>query len=145
MEESGAAYFTILVFALGAIAVVLGGLLLAALLRPHEPHPEKEIPYECGEDPIGTAHVRYNIRFFLVALVFLIFDVEIVLTVPVAVVFRKALGSGLALFVFIEILVFMAILFLALLYVWARGDLDWIRTVRRPRGEGPERTGGIRQ
>ena len=109
------------------------------------PHPEKAAPYECGEDPVGSAHVRFNIRFFLVALVFLVLDVELLLTIPVAVVFREALGAGAGWLALGEVVVFLALAFLALVYVWVRGDLDWIRLVRPPRHAGPEREGGIRQ
>jgi len=138
-------HFAIFIFVVGAVAVVFAGLFLVRLLSPREPHPEKGMPYECGEDPVGSARIRYNIRFFLVALIFLVFDVEIALTIPVAVVFRETLGTAAGVFALIEIAIFLAILFFALVYVWVRGDLDWIRGVRRPRKVGPERPGGIRQ
>ena len=84
--------------------------------------PDKFIPYECGEVPEGTAWIRFNIRFYVCALIFIIFDVEIVFLLPWAVVFRT-LGA----FAFVEGLIFIAILAIGLAYVWKKGDLAWIK------------------
>jgi NADH:ubiquinone oxidoreductase subunit 3 (subunit A) len=83
---------------------------------------DKYIPYECGEVPEGSAWIRFNIRFYVVALIFIIFDVEIVFLLPWAVVFRK-LGS----FAFVEGLIFIGILVVGLAYVWKKGDLEWVK------------------
>ena len=83
---------------------------------------DKYIPYECGEVPEGSAWIRFNIRFYVFALVFIIFDVEIVFLLPWAVVFKK-LGP----FAFLEGVVFIAILAVGLAYVWRRRDLDWVK------------------
>ena len=84
--------------------------------------PDKFIPYECGEVPEGNAWIRFNIRFYVCALIFIIFDVEIVFLLPWAVVFRT-LGA----FAFVEGLIFIAILAIGLAYVWKKGDLAWIK------------------
>ncbi len=84
--------------------------------------PDKFIPYECGEVPEGNAWIRFNIRFYVCALIFIIFDVEIVFLLPWAVVF-KTLGA----FAFVEGLIFIAILAIGLAYVWKKGDLAWIK------------------
>ena len=83
---------------------------------------DKYIPYECGEVPEGSAWVRFNIRFYVFALIFIIFDVEIIFLLPWAVVFRN-LGP----FAFIEGLIFVAILAVGLAYVWKKGDLEWVK------------------
>jgi NADH-quinone oxidoreductase subunit A len=79
--------------------------------------------YECGEIPEGSAWIRFNIRFYVLALIFIIFDVEIVFLLPWAVVFTK-LGA----FAFIEGIVFIGILAVGLAYVWKKGDLEWVKT-----------------
>jgi NADH:ubiquinone oxidoreductase subunit 3 (subunit A) len=83
---------------------------------------DKYIPYECGELPEGSAWIRFNIRFYVLALIFIIFDVEIVFLLPWAVVFKK-LGT----FAYVEGVIFIAILFVGLAYAWKKGDLEWIR------------------
>jgi len=83
---------------------------------------DKYIPYECGEVPEGSAWIRFNIRFYVLALIFIIFDVEIVFLLPWAVVFKK-LGP----FAYIEGLIFIVILAVGLAYVWKKKDLDWVK------------------
>ena len=115
-------------FVLGALFV--GAMLgLGRLLRPNNPEPLKLSTYECGEPPTGNAWVNFNIRFYLVALVFVIFDVEIAFIYPVAAVFRDWVLKGHGLFAFAEILLFLAILFVGLVYVWVKGDLEWLKRV----------------
>jgi NADH-quinone oxidoreductase subunit A len=106
-------------FIVGAIFTA-GGLVFAWLIRPSRWYHNKLTTYECGELPVGDSWVRFNIRFYVIALIFLIFDVEVVFLFPWAVVFEK-LGR----FAFIEMLVFLAILALGYAYVWVKGDLDW--------------------
>jgi NADH-quinone oxidoreductase subunit A len=106
-------------FLVGAIFVA-GGLVFAWLIRPHRWYPNKLTTYECGEEPVGNSWVRINIRFYVVALIFLIFDVEVVFLFPWAVVFQK-----LGMFAFIEMLIFLGILGVGYAYVWVKGDLDW--------------------
>ena len=83
---------------------------------------DKYIPYECGELPEGSAWIRFNIRFYVLALIFIIFDVEIVFLLPWAVVFKK-LGT----FAYVEGVIFITILFVGLAYAWKKGDLEWVR------------------
>ncbi|MBI4418980.1 MAG: NADH-quinone oxidoreductase subunit A [Ignavibacteriales bacterium] len=123
----------ILVFLILGGLFVAGGLIASWLLRPHRPYPGKLSTYECGEEPLGQAWVRFNVRFYVIALVFLIFDVEIVFLFPWALVYRE-----LGLFAFIEMAVFLAILWVGYAYVWVKGDLNWdkpspqVPTVRLP-------------
>ncbi len=117
-------YFTVLIFFLVGAGFVLFNLLLGRLIRPHNPTPEKLTPYECGEEPVGPAWIQFNMRFYIIALCFLIFDVEIVFLFPWGVVFRD-----LGLFAFVEMLIFIIILMVGLAYIWAKGDLQWVRPV----------------
>lgn len=113
-------------------------LLFGKLIRPSEPHPEKASTYECGERPLGAAWFNFNNRFYVIALVFVVFDVEVALVVPAAVIFRKLIDQGHALLAFIEIFFFLGVLFVALIYVWVRGDLRWVREVKEPSCEPVE-------
>lgn len=122
-------FSSVLVFlALGAVLV---GLMtgLSYLLRPHNPEPGKLTTYECGEPPTGSAWINFNIRFYLVALIFVIFDVEVAFIYPVAVVFRDWVARGEGLFALAEISIFLGILFVGLVYVWVKRDLEWIKKV----------------
>ncbi len=116
-------FANVLVFlVVGCVFVVLN-TTLSRLLHTKLFTEEKFIPYECGEDPIGDTRIKFNTRFYVIALIFLIFDVEIVFLFPWAVVFRS-----IGLLAFVEMLVFIAILLVGLAYVWAKGDLEWIRS-----------------
>lgn len=189
----------LVLFCGAATGVILGGLLIGRLLRPHRPTPEKLQTYECGEPAVGTADVQFDLRFYVIALVFLIFDVEVAVFFPWGVVFGKAthlrdrtaseaaltsrvrelglgslidvpteeggrvhdqpvqaaevqragrtlhsialsrqvtpnveqihtFGNQLAWMVFLDVLIFFAILLVGFAYLWHRGDLVWVRT-----------------
>lgn len=119
----------VLVFLLFGAGFILVNLLAGSLLRPSNPTPEKLTTYECGEEPVGGAWVRFNHRYYIVALVFLIFEVEIAAVLPVAVVLRRWAGEpGAAPWVALaEVLLFVGILGLGLVYAWAKGHLEWVR------------------
>jgi NADH-quinone oxidoreductase subunit A len=115
---------------LGAITASLM-LGLGWLLRPSNPQARKLTTYECGELPSGGAWINFNIRFYLIALVFVIFDVEVAFIYPVAVAFREYVLQGRGVLAFFEVLSFLAILFVGLIYVWAKKDLEWLKRVAR--------------
>jgi len=122
-----AQYATVLVFILlGAVTVALM-LGVSRLLQPRNPTPVKLSTYECGEVPYGSSWVQFNIRFYVVALIFIIFDVEVALLYPWAVVYQR-----LGLLAFIEAFIFIVILLAGLAYLWKEGDLDWVRTLQQP-------------
>jgi len=124
-------FATVLVFmALGAITVSLM-LGISRLLQPRNPTAVKLSTYECGEVPYGSSWVQFNIRFYVVALIFIIFDVEVALLYPWAVVFKGFRAAGSGLLVFGEALVFIVILLVGLAYLWKEGDLDWVRTLQQ--------------
>jgi NADH-quinone oxidoreductase subunit A len=123
-------FANVLVFTVLGLGFVAVNLLIGKLLRPSNPQVRKLSTYECGEPASGSAWVNFNIRFYLVALIFIIFEVEIAFIFPVATVFRQRLESGQGLFAFVEIVVFVGVLFLGLIYAWAKGDLEWVKKVR---------------
>ncbi len=112
-------------------------LLVGWLVRPKRPNPAKGATYECAEVPFGSAWFNFNNRFYIIALIFVVFDVEVALVVPVVVIFRKLVENGNGLLAFVEMFFFLTVLFVALIYVWARGDLRWVREIT---GEGCRET-----
>jgi len=112
-----------------ALAFVLCGLMLGLgmLLRPANPSRNKLSTYECGEPPSGPAWINFNIRFYLIALVFVIFDVELAFVYPVVTVFREWIRNGQGAFALAEIALFIGILAVGLVYVWVQGDLEWLK------------------
>jgi NADH-quinone oxidoreductase subunit A len=117
----------ILVFVVASVGFAIANLVIGSLLRPRFPSAEKSLIYECGERPIGGAWFNFNPRFYIIALVFVIFEVEIALTIPVAVVFRSWVRQGMGMTALVEILAFVAILFSGLVWIWARRDLEWVK------------------
>lgn len=139
MSSYLSAFGEILLFALAGILFVSLALLVSSYLRPSRPNPEKLTPYESGEAPAGEAWVQFNIRYFVIAIVFLLFEVEIVFLFPWALVagdrsLQKATDGLWGWFTWIEIVLFIAILAVGLAYVWRQGFLDWIK----PRHATPE-------
>lgn len=130
-------FANILVFLIVGIGFVFASLLVGSLLRPQVPFKEKLMTYECGELPTEGGRINFNIRFYIMALLFIIFDVEIALMLPVGVVFKGWLQEGKGLLAFFEIALFVFILLLGLVYVWRKGDLEWVKKVAlEPEGQG---------
>ena len=126
----------VLVFTLLALFLAAFHLLLGSFLRPANPEARKLTTYECGEPPTGSAWINFNIRFYLIALVFVIFDVEVAFIYPVTVVFRDWVLKGQGLFALAEVLLFLGILAVGLVYVWAKRDLEWVKRI--PQAETAE-------
>jgi NADH-quinone oxidoreductase subunit A len=114
----------IFVFILTSILFVVVALFVAKLIRPSRPTFEKLTTYECGENPEGSPWVRFNIRFYVVALIFLIFDVEVVLLIPWALVYK---GFGFA--GYLVGAIFLILLGIGMAYEWRKGDLEWARPI----------------
>ncbi len=127
----GYEFGAVLVFAIVAVGFALGGITSSRLLGARYPNPEKATIYECGERPIGVAWFNFNPRFYLVALVFVIFEVDIALTFPVVAVYRRWVeeSPAMAWVAFGELFVFTAILVVGLVWVWAHGDLAWVKNL----------------
>ena len=114
-------YLPVLVLGVLALVFAIGSLAASALLRPNRPNPVKLSAYECGNDPVRLpGGERFSVRFYVVAMLFIIFDIETIFLFPWAVTFRE-----LGLFGLIEMAIFIALVFVAYVYVWKRGGLDW--------------------
>ena len=112
----------ILIFSVAGMGMALAPLILGRFLRTRLPHPEKDAAYECGEPAIGTSWVQFDLRFYVVALVFIVFDIEIALFYPWAVVYREAGVAALW-----DMLFFFGVIVVGFLYLWRFGYLDWVR------------------
>jgi NADH-quinone oxidoreductase subunit A len=114
-------YFPVLIQVILALAIA-GGLVGAAfILGKRVKSPVKDTPYECGIPPTGTASERFSVRFYLVAMLFILFDIEAVFLFPWAVVYRE-----LKLFAFVEMLVFIGLVLAGFFYIWKKGAIDWV-------------------
>ena len=117
----------VFVFILTAIMFVIISVVAARLIRPARPTSEKLTTYECGENPEGSPWVKFNIRFYVVALIFLIFDVEVVMLIPWALVYQEGGILG-----FLIGAIFLILLGLGMAYEWRKGDLEWARPIINP-------------
>lgn len=114
-------YLAVLMFILVGTGIVLMTFGISRILRPHNPYPAKDVNYECAEEPIGDSWFQFNNRFYIFALIFVVFDVEIVFLFPWAVAFGQ-----LGLFALVEMILFILILFFGLFYAWKKGALKWV-------------------
>ncbi|MCG3177811.1 MAG: NAD(P)H-quinone oxidoreductase subunit 3, chloroplastic [Phycisphaerae bacterium] len=113
----------ITLFVLLGVAFVLGSLLAGKLIRPSIPHPQKGEIYECGEPTVGDSRIQFDLRFYVVALVFVIFDVEVALLYPWARVYLQNARTA-----FVDLLFFFGVLLVGFAYLWRFGYLDWVRS-----------------
>lgn len=124
-------YAPIGVMFLVAMGFAVSQLLVTQLIGPRKRTATKLMPYECGKDPVGSARDRYSIKFYTVAVIFLLFDIEVLFMIPFAVAFKELLAqqkiSGIAFgtIAFIEILIFIATLIVGYIYIWKKGTFDW--------------------
>ena len=114
-------YIPAFIFVLVALAIPAVTLVIAKAVRPDNPSAAKLSPYECGIDPVDNARGRYTVRFYIVAILFVVFDVETIFLFPWAVQFR-----ALRLFGFIEMMVFLAVLVVGYIWIWKKGALEWV-------------------
>ncbi|MFH2011465.1 MAG: NADH-quinone oxidoreductase subunit A [Pseudomonadota bacterium] len=113
-------YLPIFAFLIFAILFVVVTIALSSVVGTKKTFPHKMMPYECGMDPIGNARRRFSVKFYIIAMLFIIFDIEAVFLYPWAVIFKD-----LKIFGFIEMAVFIVILFVGLIYAWKKGALEW--------------------
>jgi len=111
-----------------ALLLFLGGHFTSVLLSKKKSSYMKETPYECGEEPVGTAWSAFNVRFYVVGLIFIIFDVESVLMFPVATIFNELNERGDGLYILLVFLSFISVLLEGIAYCWRKGDLDWVKS-----------------
>jgi NADH-quinone oxidoreductase subunit A len=115
-----AEYFPILLFILVGLAVGVAPMALGALLGPHRPDPEKLSPYECGFEAFEDARMKFDVRYYLVAILFILFDLEIAFLFPWATVINDIGVAG-----FVSMMVFLGILVVGFVYEWMKGALEW--------------------
>ncbi len=120
-------YFPVLVQVAIAAAVAAGLIVASSVLGKRARSPQKDTPYECGIAPTGSARERFSVKFYLVGMIFILFDIEAVFLYPWAVAFRE-----LKMFGFVEMLLFVALILVGYVYVWKKGALDWSQT-KEPR------------
>ena len=108
-----------IMIALGA-GFAVTSVILSSLFGPRRPTPEKSAPYECGMPPVGDARERQSVKFYLVAMIFLLFDIEVAFLYPWAMALRQLGWPG-----FVQVVLFMALLLAGYVYVWRKGVLDW--------------------
>ncbi|WP_028535413.1 NADH-quinone oxidoreductase subunit A [Paludibacterium yongneupense] len=113
-------YFPILLFVIVGLLVGIGPIVVGWILGPHRPDPEKLSPYECGFEAFEDARMRFDVRYYLVAILFILFDLEIAFMFPWAIVLKE-----LGMFGFVVMLEFLAILTIGYIYVWKKGALEW--------------------
>ena len=130
-------YASVLIFIFFSVFLVFALLALSKLLAPRFRDPAKLSTYECGEKPVQSSWLQFNMRFYIYAIAFLIFDVEIAFMFPVAKVMRGLVDAGQGWFILAELLVFVGILFLALVYLWRKGDLSWVKDLLASRSDEP--------
>jgi NADH-quinone oxidoreductase subunit A len=110
----------------GALGIAVGMVVASYFVGRHRNYRVKLDPYECGMDPVGDARGRFSVRFYMVAMLFILFDVEAVFLLPWAVIFRRLPGiTGSAMFGFWEMLVYLGFVAVGLFYVWKKGILNW--------------------
>lgn len=136
-QEYISGFGEVLLFIIGGALFIVVSLIVSRLIRPSRPNPEKLSTYESGEEPVTSAWTQYNLRFYVVALIFLLFEVELVVLFPWATVFsRQDLNEqtgGLWGWVsLLEMTLFILVLALGLAYAWANGYLDWVKPNPRP-------------
>ena len=128
----------LLLFIVGGILFVTIGLFVSKLIRPDQPNYEKLTTYESGEETVGSAWGQFNVKFYVIALIFLLFEVEIIYLFPWAVIFgdKELIGTtkgAWARFAIAEMFIFIFMLALGLVYAWRKGHLDWVRPTVKQR------------
>jgi NADH-quinone oxidoreductase subunit A len=122
----------VILYIVGGALFIAISLLMARLIRPHRPNPQKLATYESGEEAISSAWTQFNIRFYLIALIFILFEVEVLFLFPWTTVFAKKelieeTGGRWGWFSVIEMVIFIGVLALGLAYAWVNGHLDWVK------------------
>lgn len=124
-------YLPILLMFIVAIGFAGGNILLSQVVGQRKRTRTKLMPYECGKDPVGSARERFSVKFYLIAMIFILFDIEAIFLIPWAVVFKQLRADGFGTLVFTEMFIFIALLFAGYVYVWKKGAFDWGDRARR--------------
>jgi NADH-quinone oxidoreductase subunit A len=126
-------YIPILIVFIFVAGFAVTNIVLSHVVGKRKNTRAKLMPYECGMDPVGSAHQRFSVKFYLIAMLFILFDIEAVFLLPWAVIFKKAMGRVIIngqyarSFVFFEMMIFIAVLLVGYVYVWKKGLFEWNR------------------
>ncbi len=119
-------YLPILLMFAVAMGFAVINITLSQMVGQSKRTRTKQMPYECGKDPVGSARERFSVKFYLIAMVFILFDIELIFLMPWAVVFKKlTLEDGLGLLAYVEMMIFVALLLVGYIYVWKKGLFEW--------------------
>ena len=119
-------YFPVLLFIILGVVIGIVPVVLGWVIAPHKPDAQKNSPYECGFEAFEDARMKFDVRYYLIAILFILFDLEVAFLLPWASILKEiAAASSLRLFGFIEMFVFLGILVIGYVYVWKKGALDW--------------------
>jgi NADH-quinone oxidoreductase subunit A len=118
-------YLPILLMFVVAAGFAVSNILLSQLVGQRKATRTKLMPYECGKDPVGSARERFSVKFYLIAMIFILFDIEVIFLVPWAVVFKRLIAEGLGTLAYSEMMLFVVLLFVGYIYVVKKGAFDW--------------------
>ena len=124
-------YLPILLMFIVAAGFAVGNILLSQFVGQRKRTKTKLMPYECGKDPVGSARERFSVKFYLIAMIFILFDIEVIFLIPWAVVFRTLTAQGMGTFVYAEMMLFILLLLVGYIYVVKKGAFDWGDRARR--------------
>jgi NADH-quinone oxidoreductase subunit A len=126
-------YLPILLIFVVAAGFAVSNIVLSMYIGQRKRTRTKMMPYECGKDPVGTARERFSVKFYLIAMIFILFDIEVIFLMPWAVVFKRLASPayGLRTLVYVEMMVFVVLLLAGYIYVIKKGAFDWGETARR--------------
>jgi NADH-quinone oxidoreductase subunit A len=124
-------YLPILLMFIVAMGFAVVNIGLSQIVGQRKQTRTKLMPYECGKDPVGSARERFSVKFYLIAMIFILFDIEVIFLIPWAVVFKTLRDGGLGTLVYVEMILFIALLFVGYIYVWKKGAFDWGDRARR--------------
>lgn len=131
MSFSLNAYLPILLMFIVAAGFAVGNILLSQFVGQRKRTRTKLMPYECGKDPVGSARERFSVKFYLIAMIFILFDIEVIFLIPWAVVYRTLIAQGLRTFAYVEMMIFIGLLLIGYIYVVKKGAFDWGQRARR--------------
>ena len=137
-------YLPILLMFIVAIGFACVNIMLSQLVGQRKQTRTKLMPYECGKDPVGSARERFSVKFYLIAMIFILFDIEVIFLVPWAVVFKAFRDGGLSTLIFVEMMLFIALLLVGYVYVWKKGVFEWGDRARREAGAEARAIEGMR-
>ncbi|MDT4968083.1 MAG: NADH-quinone oxidoreductase subunit [Acidobacteriota bacterium] len=124
-------YLPILLMFIVAAGFAVGNVLLSQFVGQRKSTRTKLMPYECGKDPVGSAHERFSVKFYLIAMIFILFDIEVIFLIPWAVVFKTFVASGFRNLVYVEMMLFVVLLLVGYIYIVKKGAFDWGERARR--------------